>query len=139
LGGIVDTSKNGLDNIIASSKSSDIGQAIQKVFGGSEQSIRNDIKTLRTWGLLAIKEAADLGTTSMNTAAEMEKFLALATDTKTDLQANMNALKMFEEMYGMALETPEGTHRAKKQESGLSDEKRKRLEFLRKKKAEGKL
>jgi len=111
LGGIVDLEKSSIDNIIASGSQSEIGQSFQKIIGSEAQSIRNEIANLRTWGLLAIKDAANLGTTSMNTAKEMEVFLTLATDPKGDFQSNIENLKMFEEMYGKVLQTPPGTYR----------------------------
>ena len=111
LGGIVDLENSTLENILASTSQSSVGQAFQSIVGSDAQSIRNEIKTLRTWGLLAIKDAAQLGTTSMNTAAEMKIFLDLATKPEGDYQSNIESLKMFEKTYGEVLQTAPGTHK----------------------------
>ena len=111
LRGVVDLDAGWLSNLITSGTRSTIGQTFQRWIGTDAQSLRDEIKTLRTWGLLAIKDAADLGTTSMNTAAEMKIFLDVATDPDASFQANTENLNVFEKTYGKVLQTPPGTHK----------------------------
>jgi hypothetical protein len=99
-GSITDPSKGTIDNLIASSSSSTLGQVFGSAVGSSAQSIRNSIAQQRPLLLQAIKNATGMSAKQMDSNAELKMYLASATDPKLDLKANLDALDNIERLYG---------------------------------------
>jgi hypothetical protein len=102
---ISDPSRKGLggvfENIGAGMASSVGGQPIGKLFGTKAQSLRNQIESTRPLLLQAIKQATGMSAQQMNSNAEMQMYLNAATNPAYDIETNMNALNMLENLYGI--------------------------------------
>jgi len=94
---IVSTERSAGSNILASSGSSGLGQAIGKMSGSQTQSIRNQINAQRPVLLSAIKEATGMSAKQLDSNAELKFYLQMATDPKLDIQANKEGLKFIKE------------------------------------------
>ena len=100
-GGITDPSKGAISNIGAGVASSSAGQAMGKLLGTKDQSIRNSIEQQRPLLLQAIKEATGMSAKQMDSNVELKMYLAAATDPKLDIQANIDALNNLSKLYGL--------------------------------------
>jgi hypothetical protein len=100
-GGITNPNKGMLDNLAAGAGSSGVGQAMGRMFGTQNQSLRNTIAQQRPLLLNAIKEATGMSAKQMDSNAEMKMYLAAATDPTLDVKANMEALDMLDKLYGL--------------------------------------
>ena len=99
-GGITDTSKSSIDNILPYFESTGVGQVISGALGTERQSIRNSIESARPLLLQAIAKATGLKATQLNSNIELQSYLKAATSTSHDLQANMRAADMLDKLYG---------------------------------------
>lgn len=100
-GAIINTAKGKGQNIAASIQSSGIGQAIGKMVGTKEQSLRNQINQIRPTIVNDIRQAAEMGAKGMDSEKELEFFLQAATDPKRDIQSNIAALYVLDDAYGL--------------------------------------
>lgn len=101
MGGIVDTSKSGIANVPRSISSSNFGQAVGKVFGTKEQSIRNQINNMRPLLINSIRQSTGMSARAMDSDRELQTYLDAATNPQVDIQANLGAIKFLSGKYGL--------------------------------------
>lgn len=99
-GGITNTENSGLANIGRGAASSTAGQAVGKIFGTENQSLRNTIAQQRPLLLQAIMKATGMSAKQMDSNVELKLYLATATDPTLDVQTNKRALDMIDKLYG---------------------------------------
>lgn len=102
MGSITSTKKGSLANIGAAATTSGVGQALGRVLGTETQSTISEIETMKPLLLQAIKNATGMSATQMNSNAELKFYLNAATDPKLGFEANMNAIKRLQSMYGLS-------------------------------------
>lgn len=103
LGGITNVKKGTLANLWARAASSGVGQATANTFGTEAQSIRNKIYNMRPILIQEIRKATEMGAKGLDSAKELEFYLAAATDPKRDIQSNISALNTLDQAYGLGL------------------------------------
>ena len=109
--GITNTNNGPLSNLIASSSSSSIGQAVGRALGTGNQSARNDIAMTRPALLASLMKATGMSAKQMDSNAELKLWLATATDPTLDVQANRRALDNIEKKYiGNNRQEPSGAN-----------------------------
>lgn len=99
-GGAVSTSNDATTNAWASIKSSGVGQFAQRITGTEEQSIRNKIKTQKPALMNAIRQATGMSAKAMDSNTELQFYMQQIGDDQTDVESQLFALKMIDEMYG---------------------------------------
>ena len=97
--GITSTDAEPLSNLGASISASGAGQSVGKMFGTQNQSARNDVAMTRPVLLAALMKATGMTSSQINSDAELKLWLATATDTTLDVQANRRALDAIERKY----------------------------------------
>lgn len=105
-GGIVDTTKPGMDNLGAGIAASGPGQYVGKMTGSPDQGLRNTVDTTRPLLLAAIKEATGMSAKAMDSNVELQFYLKSATDPSLDIKTNIDALNTLSKMYGLGKELP---------------------------------
>lgn len=100
MGGIVNVENSTVENIIASSKSSGLGQAFGRIVGSDAQSFRDAINNMKPLLLNDVRQSTDMGARGLDSEKELAFYLQAATDEKRSLQANMAAIIAFDEAYG---------------------------------------
>ena len=98
-GGITNTNKGTLDNIVAGASSSAPGQMVGKMLGTKNQSARNEIEMTRPALLAALMKATGMSAKQMDSNAELKLWMRTATDPTLDVQANRAALSKIEQKY----------------------------------------
>ena len=98
-GGITNTNKGTLDNIVAGASSSAPGQMVGKMLGTKNQSARNEIEITRPALLAALMKATGMSAKQMDSNAELKLWMRTATDPTLDVQANRAALSKIEQKY----------------------------------------
>ena len=102
-GGIVSTSESGIGNIGARLSSSGLGQAIGGAVGARTQEERQKIEQTRPLLLNLIKNATGMSAQQMNSNAEMQLYLNAATNPQLSYEANLEALKNLDSLYGLGV------------------------------------
>jgi hypothetical protein len=102
-GGIVSTSESGIGNIVARLSSSGLGQAIGGAVGARTQEERQKIEQTRPLLLNLIKNATGMSAQQMNSNAEMQLYLNAATNPQLSYEANLEALKNLDSLYGLGV------------------------------------
>lgn len=100
-GGIVSTQAGGLQNIGARLSSSGIGRAVGGAVGTKTQEQRQAIEQTRPLLLNLIKNATGMSAQQMNSNAEMQLYLNAATNPDLSYEANMEALKNLDRLFGL--------------------------------------
>ncbi len=100
-GGIVSTQAGGLQNIGARLSSSGVGRAIGGAVGTKTQEQRQAIEQTRPLLLNLIKNATGMSAQQMNSNAEMQLYLNAATNPDLSYEANMEALKNLDRLFGL--------------------------------------
>jgi hypothetical protein len=100
-GGIVSTTESGFGNLGARLSSSAVGQAVGGAVGMKTQEERQKIEQTRPLLLNLIKNATGMSAQQMNSNAEMQLYLNAATNPKLSYEANMDALKNLDKLYGL--------------------------------------
>jgi hypothetical protein len=100
-GGIVSTTESGLGNLSARLSSSGFGQAVGGAVGGKSQEERQKIEQTRPLLLNLIKNATGMSAQQMNSNAEMQLYLNAATNPQLSYEANLEALKNLDKLYGL--------------------------------------
>lgn len=100
-GGIVSTEAGGLQNIRARLSSSAAGRAIGGAVGTKTQEQRQAIEQTRPLLLNLIKNATGMSAQQMNSNAEMQLYLNAATNPDLSYEANMDALKNLDRLFGL--------------------------------------
>lgn len=99
-GGIINPENTAGQNILARVKNSEIGQGIQNAMGTPEQATRNEIKTQIPSIINSIRQATGMSAKAMDSNAELQFYLKMATDPKLDINTNFKALDTIENLYG---------------------------------------
>lgn len=102
-GGITSTGNSVLGNIAAKASSSGAGQFVGGAIGTQNQQKRQAIEQTRPLLLNLIKQATGMSAQQMNSNAEMNLYLRTATDPTLTYEANMEALKNLDKMFGLGL------------------------------------
>jgi hypothetical protein len=100
-GGIVSTTESGLGNLSARLSSSGFGQAVGGAVGAKTQEERQKIEQTRPLLLNLIKNATGMSAQQMNSNAEMQLYLNAATNPQLSYEANLEALKNLDKLYGL--------------------------------------
>lgn len=100
LGAISNIEKGTFDNIIASTRSSDVGQFFGKKLATKPQSIRNKINNLKPLILQDIRQSTDMGARGLDSEKELEFYMRAATDEQADIQSNIAAIVVLDEAFG---------------------------------------
>lgn len=100
-GGIVSTQAGGLQNIGARLSSSGLGRAVGGAVGTKTQEQRQAIEQTRPLLLNLIKNATGMSAQQMNSNAEMQLYLNAATNPDLSYEANMEALKNLDRLFGL--------------------------------------
>jgi hypothetical protein len=103
MGAIVTSTDEGLGvgNIGAKLGSTAIGQAVGSAFGTKAQTERESIEQTRPLLLNLIKNATGMSAQQMNSNAEMQLYLNAATNPKLSYEANMDALRQLDRLFGI--------------------------------------
>ena len=103
MGAIVTSTDEGLGvgNIGAKLGSTAIGQAVGSAFGTKAQTERESIEQTRPLLLNLIKNATGMSAQQMNSNAEMQLYLNAATNPKLSYEANMDALRKLDKLFGI--------------------------------------
>jgi hypothetical protein len=129
--GITDPSNNPIRNVAAGVQSSPTGQALGRRLGTQNQSHRNTVNQLRPQLLQAIMKATGMSARQLDSNAELKLYLSTATDTELDYSANIRALELLEELYGLGAGGG-GKPNAPAGGGSLTPEEQAELEALRK-------
>lgn len=106
-GAIVNPEKGLFDNLVAKAASSETGQKVSGAIGADEQSIRQSIKNSLPLLMANIKNSTGMSAQQMNSNAELKFYMQAATDPSSDIQSNLNAIKVLRSMFGAGgQETP---------------------------------
>jgi hypothetical protein len=100
-GGIVSTTESGFGNVGARLSSSGLGQAVGGAIGMKTQEERQKIEQTRPLLLNLIKNATGMSAQQMNSNAEMQLYLNAATNPQLSYEANLEALKNLDKLYGL--------------------------------------
>ncbi len=100
-GGIVSTQAGGMENIGARLSSSGVGRAVGGAVGTKTQEQRQSIEQTRPLLLNLIKNATGMSAQQMNSNAEMQLYLNAATNPDLSYEANMDALKNLDRLFGL--------------------------------------
>jgi hypothetical protein len=100
-GGIVSTTESGFGNVGARLSSSGLGQAVGGAIGMKTQEERQKIEQTRPLLLNLIKNATGMSAQQMNSNAEMQLYLNAATNPQLSYEANLDALKNLDKLYGL--------------------------------------
>ena len=102
-GGIPTTGGNPLTNLGARMANTSVGQALGSVAGTKAQQARESISQTRPLLMAAIKNATGMSSQQMNSNAELMFYMQAATDPSKGYEANMDALKRLDRLYGLGL------------------------------------
>jgi hypothetical protein len=102
-GGIVSTEAGGMQNIGARLSSSAAGRAVGGAVGTKTQEQRQAIEQTRPLLLNLIKNATGMSAQQMNSNAEMQLYLNAATNPTLSYEANMDALKNLDRLFGLGI------------------------------------
>jgi len=103
MGAIVSSTDAGLGvgNVGARLSASGFGQAVGSAFGTKAQTERESIEQTRPLLLNLIKNATGMSAQQMNSNAEMQLYLNAATNPKLSYEANMDALRQLDKLFGI--------------------------------------
>lgn len=97
---IVNVDDPSFDNILASARSSSIGQVFGNLLGTDAQSIRNSIKAVKPLLIQDVRKSTDMGARGMDSEKELKFYLQAVTDEKVDIQSNIAAMVVLDEAFG---------------------------------------
>lgn len=101
LGGVISPNNSTWENIKARVGSSPTGQRIGGYVGTEEQRIRDEIAALRPTLMNDIRQASEMGARGLDSEKELEFYLTAATDPTRSLEANLTALAILNDAYGL--------------------------------------
>lgn len=103
MGAIVSTHRSVVDNARAQAMLSNPGQMLGGAAGTEAQKNLNQITSTRPLLLNAIKEATGMTAKQMDSNVELQMYLRSATDPKLGYEANIEALKNLDKLYGLGM------------------------------------
>jgi hypothetical protein len=93
---IPSTARSGVSNLGASTQASDTGQFLGKVFGTTEQSLRDNIKSSNLRLLQSIKNATGMSAQELNSNMELKTWIDSLTNPKTAYETNIKNIDNIE-------------------------------------------
>lgn len=99
LGGTTSTQNTMGQNMMATAKNSSLGQGIQRMVGTQEQSVRNQINMGIPALINDIRATTGMSAKAMDSNAELQFYLQMATNPQVDVQSNLNALENIRRKY----------------------------------------
>jgi len=93
---IPSTARSGVSNLGASTQASDTGQFFGKVFGTTEQSLRDNIKSSNLRLLQSIKNATGMSAQELNSNMELKTWIDSLTNPKTAYETNIKNIDNIE-------------------------------------------
>lgn len=93
---IPSTERSGVSNLGSSAQASDTGQFLGKVFGTTEQSLRDNIKSSNLRLLQSIKNATGMSAQELNSNMELKTWIDSLTDPKTAYETNIKNIDNIE-------------------------------------------
>jgi hypothetical protein len=93
---IPSTARSGISNLGASTQASDTGQFLGKVFGTTEQSLRDNIKSSNLRLLQSIKNATGMSAQELNSNMELKTWIDSLTNPKTAYETNIKNIDNIE-------------------------------------------
>ena len=106
-GAITNPANSAGENALAYLRSSGLGQFGGKVFGTNEQSIRNNIASIKPALINAIRQATGMSAKAMDSNAELQFYLQQVTDPSLDINTNLAAIDRLERNYGLSSPRPD--------------------------------
>lgn len=113
-GATVDPSQSAGANLQSYLGNTQVGQLAGRMMGTSEQTLRDNIRNTRPLLINAIRQSTGMGAKAMDSNAELQFYLQMATDPEAGYRANLQALDMIDKLYGTNLsasEAPENKER----------------------------
>ena len=102
-GAVVSPTKNALSNVWERAAASGPGQFVAGAVGTQAQSERDSIASARASLMAALKSATGLSAQQLNSNAELQFYMQMATDPTKSIEANRDALAYFDKTYGLGL------------------------------------
>lgn len=119
MGAAVDPEQGILQNIRARAGASKVGQFFGEYLGSPEQEVRQKIEQMRPTLLSDIRVATEMGAKGLDSEKELEFYLQAVSDPRRSIGANMAALQVLNEAYGLRASdfgaTPEDIERLKQE------------------------
>lgn len=101
LGAAVTPENSVMGNISARAGASDLGQWAGGYLGTEAQRVRDEIAALRPSLMNDIRQASEMGARGLDSEKELQFYLTAATDPTRSLEANMTALMVINQAYGL--------------------------------------
>lgn len=102
-GAVVSPKNNALGNIWERAAASGAGQLVAGAVGTKAQTERDMIGSARASLMAALKSATGLSAQQLNSNAELQFYMQMATDPTKSVEANRDALAYFDKTYGLGL------------------------------------
>lgn len=102
-GGITSTGGSPSTNLRARIANTGVGQLAGSIAGTKAQQARESISQTRPLLMAAIKNATGMSAQQMNSNAELMFYMQAATDPSKGYEANMDAIRRLDKMYGLGL------------------------------------
>ena len=93
---IPSTERSGISNLSSSTQASDTGQFFGKVFGTTEQSLRDNIQSSNLRLLQSIKNATGMSAQELNSNMELKTWIDSLTNPKTAYETNITNIDNIE-------------------------------------------
>lgn len=119
MGAAIDPSQSVLQNIRARAGASAGGQLLGEFLGTPEQEVRQKIEQMRPTLLSDIRVATEMGAKGLDSEKELQFYLQAVSDPRRSIGANMAALQVLNEAYGLGASdfgaTPEDIEKLKQE------------------------
>lgn len=102
-GAVVSPEKNVVSNVWERAAASGVGQTVAGFAGTKAQRERDSIASARASLMAALKSATGLSAQQLNSNAELQFYMQMATDPSKSIEANRDALAYFDKTYGLGL------------------------------------
>lgn len=99
-GGIINVDKSSAHNIGVKARTSNLAQSAAGSIGEEIQSIRQSIQNAKPLLLQSIRQSTGMSARGMDSDKELQFYLASVGDETKDLQSNLAALSLLDELYG---------------------------------------
>jgi hypothetical protein len=102
-GAVISPTQNALRNVWERTAASGPGQFVAGAVGTKAQTERDMIGSARASLMAALKSATGLSAQQLNSNAELNFYMQMATDPTKSVEANRDALAYFDKTYGLGL------------------------------------
>jgi len=101
---IPSTERGVAENISSYVGASGPGQALGRMAGTTEQSVRDRINQMRPLLINNIRQASEMGARGLDSEKELEFYLQAATDPQREIKTNKAALAVLNQAYGLGID-----------------------------------